>query len=72
MESEVPVLNTPDDRVAGQIDITKPYRYGGGSRGTDLANPGAERIVNLQYMGMPINMNQEFIVIVASVIIRYE
>ncbi len=51
------------DGVTYEIDITKPYRYGGGSRGTDLANPGAERIVNLQYMGMPINMNQEFIVV---------
>lgn len=51
------------DGVTYQIDITQPYRYGGGSRGTDIANPDAHRIVNLQFQGEPIDMEQEFIVV---------
>ncbi len=51
------------DGVTYQIDITQPYRYGAGGRGTDIADPNAERVVNLQYQGQPIDPSQEFIVV---------
>lgn len=47
------------DGVTYKIDITKPARYN--NDGT-LANPNAQRIVDLRYNGKPIDPAQEFIV----------
>lgn len=47
------------DGVTYEIDVTKPAKYDAG--GT-LVSEDAERIVNLQYNGKPIDLKQEFIV----------
>jgi len=47
------------DGVTYQIDVTKPQRYN--NTGDQKIND-SERIVNLQYNGKPINLEQEFIV----------
>ncbi|WP_046213759.1 bifunctional 2',3'-cyclic-nucleotide 2'-phosphodiesterase/3'-nucleotidase [Paenibacillus wulumuqiensis] len=47
------------DGVTYQIDVTQPQKYD--AKGT-LVNESANRIVNLQYNGKPIDPKQEFIV----------
>ncbi|WP_411348809.1 bifunctional 2',3'-cyclic-nucleotide 2'-phosphodiesterase/3'-nucleotidase [Paenibacillus sp. WLX2291] len=47
------------DGVTYQIDVTQPAKYDG--KGT-VVNESANRIVNLQYNGKPIDPKQEFIV----------
>ncbi|MBP0726554.1 bifunctional 2',3'-cyclic-nucleotide 2'-phosphodiesterase/3'-nucleotidase [Bacillus sp. RG28] len=48
------------DGVTYQVDVTKPAKYNGNG---DLQNPGSSRIVNLQYNGKPISLDQKFIVV---------
>ncbi|HET7579867.1 MAG TPA: bifunctional 2',3'-cyclic-nucleotide 2'-phosphodiesterase/3'-nucleotidase [Bacillales bacterium] len=47
------------DGVSYQIDVTQPRRYNDLG---EVINPGAHRIVNLQYNGEPIDPDQEFLV----------
>ncbi|MDO4264741.1 MAG: 5'-nucleotidase C-terminal domain-containing protein, partial [Deinococcus sp.] len=47
------------DGVTYQIDVTQPSRYAGDGQ---LANPGAHRIVNLQYQGQPVDPQARFVV----------
>ncbi|WP_436669371.1 bifunctional 2',3'-cyclic-nucleotide 2'-phosphodiesterase/3'-nucleotidase [Paenibacillus kandeliae] len=47
------------DGVTYQIDVTQPAKYDGKG---NVVNESANRIVNLQYNGKPIDPNQEFIV----------
>ncbi|MBQ1275448.1 MAG: bifunctional 2',3'-cyclic-nucleotide 2'-phosphodiesterase/3'-nucleotidase [Cellulosilyticum sp.] len=46
--------------VTYEIDVTQPMKYD--SNG-NVINETAERIVNLQYQGAPIDLNQEFLVV---------
>jgi 2',3'-cyclic-nucleotide 2'-phosphodiesterase / 3'-nucleotidase / 5'-nucleotidase len=48
------------DGVTFQIDVTKPAKYK--ANGT-INNANSSRIVNLQYNGKPLDLNQEFIVV---------
>nr|WP_154307218.1 bifunctional 2',3'-cyclic-nucleotide 2'-phosphodiesterase/3'-nucleotidase [Metabacillus lacus] len=48
------------DGVTYEIDVTQPARYN--VAGTEIVNPAANRIKNLQFDGKPINLQQEFIV----------
>ncbi|MGL4971754.1 MAG: 5'-nucleotidase C-terminal domain-containing protein, partial [Culicoidibacterales bacterium] len=45
--------------VTYQIDVTQPARFSGGK----LINEEANRIVNLEYNGEPIDLTQEFLII---------
>ena len=65
--SDAPLLN-PDfpsynfdviDGVTYQIDLSQPSKYG--PKGEEM-NPGANRIVNLQFEGAPIDPGQEFVI----------
>ncbi|RKQ19342.1 bifunctional 2',3'-cyclic-nucleotide 2'-phosphodiesterase/3'-nucleotidase [Ureibacillus endophyticus] len=47
------------DGVTYEIDVTQPAKYDANGK---LVNEKAERIVNLQYDGKPIDLTQEFIV----------
>ncbi|WP_188454784.1 bifunctional 2',3'-cyclic-nucleotide 2'-phosphodiesterase/3'-nucleotidase [Virgibacillus oceani] len=47
------------DGVTYEVDVTKPSRY---SNDGELINPDAERIINLQYNGEPVNDDQAFLV----------
>lgn len=47
------------DGITYQIDITQPPRY---NLDGEIVNSDASRIVNLQYQGRPIDMEQEFLV----------
>ncbi|HWK22089.1 MAG TPA: bifunctional 2',3'-cyclic-nucleotide 2'-phosphodiesterase/3'-nucleotidase [Ureibacillus sp.] len=47
------------DGVTYEIDVTQPAKYDASG---NLVNAGAERIVNLQFNGKPIDPKQEFIV----------
>ncbi|MDN4494824.1 bifunctional 2',3'-cyclic-nucleotide 2'-phosphodiesterase/3'-nucleotidase [Ureibacillus aquaedulcis] len=47
------------DGVTYEIDVTQPAKYDASG---NVVNEGAERIVNLQYKGEPIDLDQEFIV----------
>ncbi|KGR76667.1 bifunctional 2',3'-cyclic-nucleotide 2'-phosphodiesterase/3'-nucleotidase [Ureibacillus sinduriensis] len=47
------------DGVTYEIDVTQPAKYDASG---NVANESAERIVNLQYNGQPIDLDQEFIV----------
>ncbi|MFC7687308.1 bifunctional 2',3'-cyclic-nucleotide 2'-phosphodiesterase/3'-nucleotidase [Ureibacillus sp. GCM10028918] len=47
------------DGVTYEIDVTQPAKY---DTSGNVVNESAERIVNLQYNGQPIDINQEFIV----------
>ncbi len=47
------------DGVTYEIDVTQPAKYDASG---NLVNEDAERIVNLQYNGEPIDLEQEFIV----------
>ena len=48
------------DGVTYEVDITQPARY---DEGGNLVNETAERIVNLQFQGQPIDEAQEFLVV---------
>ncbi|WP_241481504.1 bifunctional 2',3'-cyclic-nucleotide 2'-phosphodiesterase/3'-nucleotidase [Mesobacillus campisalis] len=48
------------DGVEYQIDVTKPARYDGKG---NLVNPDSSRVVNLEYNGSPIDLEQEFVVV---------
>jgi len=48
------------DGVTYQIDVTQPSKYS--NNGQEVLNPDANRIVNLQYDGQPIDPNQKFVV----------
>ncbi|MGR3322023.1 MAG: bifunctional 2',3'-cyclic-nucleotide 2'-phosphodiesterase/3'-nucleotidase [Pseudooceanicola sp.] len=65
--TDAPLLN-PDfpsynfdviDGVTYQIDLSQPSRFD--SKGAEI-NPGAARIVNLEYQGQPVTDDMEFIV----------
>jgi 2',3'-cyclic-nucleotide 2'-phosphodiesterase len=47
------------DGVTYEIDVTQPAKYDADG---NLTNENAERIVNLQYNGKPIDLKQEFVV----------
>ncbi len=47
------------DGVTYQIDLVQPPKY---NLDGEMINPEASRIVNLQYQGQPIDMEQEFLV----------
>ncbi len=47
------------DGVTYTIDLTQPYRYGR----EGLEHPDAHRIVDLRYLGKPVEDDQEFIVV---------
>ncbi|MFS4580056.1 bifunctional 2',3'-cyclic-nucleotide 2'-phosphodiesterase/3'-nucleotidase [Phaeobacter sp. C3_T13_0] len=47
------------DGVTYQIDLSQPSKFG--PKG-ELENPGASRVVNLEYNGTPIDLAQEFII----------
>ncbi|WOI55800.1 bifunctional 2',3'-cyclic-nucleotide 2'-phosphodiesterase/3'-nucleotidase [Palleronia sp. LCG004] len=47
------------DGVTYQFDLSQPSKYGPEG---EVANPDANRVVNLQYEGAPIDPDQEFIV----------
>ncbi len=47
------------DGVTYEVDVTEPSRYNNDGK---LINPDAQRIVNLQYNGEPVNDGQEFLV----------
>ncbi|MEF2072452.1 bifunctional 2',3'-cyclic-nucleotide 2'-phosphodiesterase/3'-nucleotidase [Consotaella sp. CSK11QG-6] len=47
------------DGVTYQIDVTQPPKY---TAKGEIANEGAERIVNLQFESKPIDLDQEFVV----------
>ena len=48
------------DGVTYEIDVTQPARYDASGK---LINETAERIVNLQYQGKPVEETQEFLVV---------
>lgn len=48
------------DGVTFQVDVTKPAKY---KLDGSIANATSSRIVNLQYNGKPLDLNQEFIVV---------
>jgi 2',3'-cyclic-nucleotide 2'-phosphodiesterase / 3'-nucleotidase / 5'-nucleotidase len=48
------------DGVTFQIDVTKPAKY---KLDGTIANADSSRIVNLQYNGKPLDLNQDFIVV---------
>ncbi|WP_093188686.1 bifunctional 2',3'-cyclic-nucleotide 2'-phosphodiesterase/3'-nucleotidase [Pseudovibrio sp. Tun.PSC04-5.I4] len=47
------------DGVTYEIDLTQPSKYDGKGK---VAHPDAKRIVNLQFEGKPIDMDQKFVV----------
>lgn len=47
------------DGVTYEIDVSQPSRY---NANAELANPGANRIKNLQYQGKPIDPAQQFVI----------
>ncbi|WP_246206691.1 bifunctional 2',3'-cyclic-nucleotide 2'-phosphodiesterase/3'-nucleotidase [Virgibacillus ihumii] len=47
------------DGLTYEIDVTEPSRY---NNDGELINPNAQRIVNLQYNGEPVEDSQEFLV----------
>jgi 2',3'-cyclic-nucleotide 2'-phosphodiesterase / 3'-nucleotidase / 5'-nucleotidase len=48
------------DGVTFQVDVTKPAKY---KLDGSIANANSSRIVNLQYNGKPLDLNQDFIVV---------
>jgi 2',3'-cyclic-nucleotide 2'-phosphodiesterase / 3'-nucleotidase / 5'-nucleotidase len=48
------------DGVTFQVDVTKPAKY---KLDGSIANADSSRIVNLQYNGKPLDLNQDFIVV---------
>lgn len=49
------------DGVTYEIDVSQPAKYE--NNNSTPVNPASQRIVNLQYMGQPINLQQQFLVV---------